>query len=90
QTKQVKAIATIAGATDLLKELEFLPAMEKVYKHRIPNYKVNKVDELSKRSVLNWVNGLSPEVPILLIHGGNDKRVSVNNSIEFAKALDST
>jgi dipeptidyl aminopeptidase/acylaminoacyl peptidase len=86
-TNKVKAIATIAGASDLLEELSFRPAMENVYKKRIPNYETNKVAELKKRSVLNWVNELSDSVPILLIHGENDERVSVKNSIELAAAL---
>lgn len=87
KAKNIKAIATIAGATDLLKELSFRPAMEKVYEKRIPDYEKNKVSELEKRSVLKWVNKLSPNVPILLLHGENDKRVSVKNSIELAEAL---
>lgn len=87
KAKKIKAIATIAGATDLLKELSFRPAMEKVYKKRIPDYEKNKVSELEKRSVLKWVNELSQKVPILLLHGEDDKRVSVNNSIELADAL---
>ncbi|MFY8282561.1 alpha/beta hydrolase family protein [Pseudoalteromonas sp. SSMSWG5] len=63
--------------------------MEKlVYVRRIPNYKENKQAELEARSVMNWVDKLSPKVPILLIHGSDDKRVSVENSIQFAKALD--
>lgn len=85
----VKAVATIAGATDLLKELQFRPAMENVYKHRIPDYEKNKISELEKRSVLKWVNELSPKVPVLLLHGAKDKRVSVNSSIELAAALSS-
>ena len=88
-TNKVKAIATIAGATDLVKELTFRPNMEKhVYVRRIPNYKENKQAELEARSVMNWVDKLSPKVPILLIHGSEDKRVSVENSIQFAKALE--
>lgn len=87
ETNKIKAIATLAGATDLLKELKFRPAMENVYIKRIPNYEQNKIAELEKRSVLKWVDKLSPNIPILLLHGENDKRVSVNNSIEFANAL---
>ncbi len=88
-TNKVKAIATIAGATDLVKELTFRPNMENnVYVRRIPNYKENKQAELKARSVMNWVDKLSRKVPILLIHGSDDKRVSVENSIQFAKALD--
>jgi len=84
---QVKAVASIAGVSDLLKRLEDRPAMEKVYRHRIPNYNENKLAELAKRSVLTWVDELSPNVPILLLHGTSDKRVGVNNSIELADAL---
>jgi len=61
--------------------------MEKVYARRIPGYRKNKVAELERRSVLKWVNELSPIIPILLLHGTNDKRVSVNHSIDLAAAL---
>ncbi|WP_415837718.1 alpha/beta hydrolase family protein, partial [Shewanella livingstonensis] len=87
KTSKIKAIATIAGTTDLLKELDFRPAMEKVYANRIPYYDKNKVAELERRSVLKWVSELSPNIPILLLHGENDKRVSAKNSIELASAL---
>jgi len=85
--KNIKAIATIAGATDLLEELKFRPFMEKIYTRQIPNYEKNKIAELEKRSVLKWVKKLSPNVPILLLHGGNDKKVSAKNSIDLADAL---
>ncbi|KPH56688.1 peptidase [Pseudoalteromonas porphyrae] len=87
KAKNVKAVATIAGNSDLLKGLEYRPAMEKVYKHRIPEYESKKIEELEKRSVLKWVTDLPPNVPILLLHGTNDKRVSVNHSIDLAAAL---
>ena len=87
KAKNIKAIATIAGNSDLLKGLTYRPEMEKVFKHRIPNYEKNKVAELEKRSVLKWVSDLSPNVPILLLHGTKDKRVSVNHSIDLAAAL---
>lgn len=87
QAKNIKAIATIAGQSDLPLGLTIRPAMERVYKHRIPNYEDNKVAELEKRSVINWVNELSPTVPILLMHGTADKRVSVKHSILLAEEL---
>jgi len=83
----IKAAAAIAGNSDLLKGLTYRPEMEKVYRHRIPGYNDNKIEALAKRSVLTWVDELSPNVPILLLHGTNDKRVGVNNSIELADAL---
>jgi len=84
----IKAVATIAAATDLMAELEFRPEMESVYKKRIPNYSTNKEDELSNRSVVNWVDKLPADLPILLLHGENDKRVSVENSKKFASLLE--
>jgi len=87
RVKNIKAIATIAGSSDLLKGLSYRPEMENVFKHRIPHYNKNKVAELEKRSVLKWVDELSPNIPILLLHGTKDKRVSVNHSIDLAAAL---
>lgn len=87
ETNVIKAIATIAGNTDLAKGLIYRPAMEQVYENRIPNYRDNKVFELHRRSVMMWVEELDPNIPILLIHGENDKRVSVKHSEVLAKAL---
>ncbi|CAM4208988.1 alpha/beta hydrolase family protein [Pseudoalteromonas byunsanensis] len=87
QSTKIKAIATIAGSTDLSKGLTYRPVMEKVYEKRIPNYRENKQAELDKRSVLKWVTQLSPNIPILLLHGTNDKRVSLKHSEDFAAAL---
>lgn len=87
QAENIKAIATIAGNSSLLKGLEYRPAMEKVYSNRIPNYQENKKAALASRSVLTWVDELSPNVPILLLHGTNDKRVNVKHSTDLADAL---
>ncbi|WP_342355302.1 alpha/beta hydrolase family protein [Pseudoalteromonas luteoviolacea] len=86
----IKAVASIAGVSDLLKGLEYRPEMENVYKKRIPLYEKNKTSELQKRSVLRWVDQLPSDVPVLLLHGTKDKRVSVNHSITLAKAFSKT
>ena len=86
-SSNIKAIATIAGNTDLTKGLTYRPAMEKVYKKRIPDYLENKQQELDKRSVLKWADKLPRNVPILLLHGTDDKRVSVKHSEDFAAEL---
>ncbi|TLX48051.1 peptidase [Pseudoalteromonas phenolica] len=87
QTSKIKAIATIAGSADLKTGLEIRANMEKVYKNRIPNYAQNKDHELAKRSVLNWVDTMPKDRPILLIHGEKDKRVSATHSENLAAAL---
>ena len=84
---EVRAVASIAGASDLLRELQFRQSMEKVYKRRIPNYEGNKEAELSKRSVLKWVDKLNKSVPILIQHGDKDDRISVENAKWLANAL---
>lgn len=83
----VKAIAIQAGVSDLLRELKFRPAMEEVYKIRIPNYATNKVAELEKRSVLKWVDKLDKNIPILIQHGDQDTKVSVENARWLAQSL---
>lgn len=83
----IKAVAVIAGASDLLKELAFRPAMENVYKKRIPNYEENKEAELSKRSVLHWLDSIDITIPILIQHGDQDKNVSVDNALWLSNGL---
>ncbi len=87
KANNVKAIATISGNSDLLKGLTYRPNMERVFRDRIPDYDKNKETELEKRSVMQWVDKLPINVPILLLHGTNDKRVSVKHSIDLAGAL---
>ena len=83
----LKAIASIAGNSDLEKVLPWRPVMEKVYKRSIPGYAENKKSELAKRSVVNWLDKLPQGVPILLLHGDKDKRVNVQQSIDLAAKL---
>lgn len=88
QTDKVKAVAVIAGVADLIIQLKERPRMERVYKQRIPNYAQNKQAELEKRSVLKWLNKIPQAVPMLLLHGMSDERVSVEQSITLAEALE--
>ncbi|MDF3124193.1 prolyl oligopeptidase family serine peptidase [Rheinheimera sp. 1928-s] len=84
---ELKTIVVAAGATDLAKELEIRPAMEKVFEARIPNYSSNKVAALAERSVLLWPEQLPADMPILIQHGDQDKQVSVRNAEQLALKL---
>ena len=84
---QVKALATIAGNTDLKAGLTFRPEMENVYKKRIPNYLQNSSSELLSRSAIHWIHRLDVTFPILLIHGLEDKKVAAFHSINMAEKL---
>jgi dipeptidyl aminopeptidase/acylaminoacyl peptidase len=85
---ELKTIVVGAGATDLAKELEIRPAMEKVFEARIPNYSSNKVAALAERSVLLWPEQLPADLPILIQHGDQDKQVSVRNAEQLALKLE--
>jgi dipeptidyl aminopeptidase/acylaminoacyl peptidase len=87
QLPTIKAVASIAGVSDLLRRLEKRPSMEEVYNNRIPNYATNKISALEKRSVLKWADKLDKNVPILLQHGDQDKKVSVENAKWLAQSL---
>ncbi|QJR80173.1 S9 family peptidase [Alteromonas pelagimontana] len=86
QLPKVKAIISIAGPSDARKLLERRPAMEKVFKARIPDFEKNRDEALSKRSVIDWADEL-PLSPLLLVHGTADRRVSVHQSKELARVL---
>lgn len=87
QLPTIKAVASISGASDVLRSLDVRPAMEKVYNFRIPNYATKKVAELEKRSVLKWADKFDKTIPILLQHGEQDSKLSVENSKWLARAL---
>ena len=87
QMPNVKAVATLSGVSDLLADLNRRANMENVYKKRIPNYAIQKEALLKSRSVLYWLDELNPNVPILIMHGEQDKRVDVANALALEKAL---
>ncbi|MDF2180075.1 prolyl oligopeptidase family serine peptidase [Aliiglaciecola sp. CAU 1673] len=83
-----KSMATIAAPTDLLLALAQRPEMEKVLKARIPNYEHDKEGQLNARSAIAWMEQF-PAIPILLVHGSEDTRVSVEHSLRMAEKLES-
>ncbi|WP_394176685.1 alpha/beta hydrolase family protein [Thalassotalea litorea] len=87
QQNRVKALVAQAGDSDLIFGLQKRPEFERVYKARIPNYDTDKDNQLKKRSVLLWAEELPKQVPILLIHGDQDKRVAIEHSERLATRL---
>ena len=86
QLPKLKAIVSVAGNADLTQAVVWRPAMEKVYAARIPDYATQKHQRLAERSVINWLDKLPP-APILMLHGTADERVSAEQSVLLAKAL---
>lgn len=87
QRSDITAMATIAGATDLIGGLAWRPEMERIYQARIPGYLDNKEGALEARSALRWAEQLPSDMPILLLHGEADDRVHVQDSRAMAARL---
>lgn len=82
---KVNAAAVIAGPTDLVNTLEERPAMENVYRARIPDYENTKQEALTARSPLCWPEDI--HAPLLMLHGGDDARVDVSHASNMDAAL---
>ncbi len=87
QRPNIRAMATMAGATDLAAGLKFRPEMERVYQEWIPDYEKNKQAALDSRSALRWAEQLPAEMPVLILHGDADDRVNVEESRAMALRL---
>ncbi len=84
----IKAIVNIGGITDLETTIKYHPEIGEVAKELIPGYTLNRDEEVKKRSVVNWVNELSADVPMLLLHSMEDSHVNYRQIPVFADSLD--
>lgn len=87
KTGRLKAMAVGGTPTDLAAELAIRPEMERVFRARIPNYDENKNAALETRSALRWADEIDADLPILILHGEDDDRVSLNSAQELARLL---
>lgn len=87
QNPHIRAMATLAGPTDLAAGLKWRPEMERVYQALIPNYAQDKQAALDSRSALRWADKLPTDLPILILHGDADDRVNVEDSRAMALRL---
>ncbi len=82
KVKWIKCIVLSAGVYDYSIEKKFRP---KMHASLINAFKFKDKD-FKKRSAIHWVSKL-PKVPILLMHGTGDLRVSPENSLKFSIEL---
>lgn len=80
KTDRLKAIAVGGAPTGLAAELAIRPEMERVFRARIPNYDENKSAALEARSAVHWTHAIDTDLPILILHGERDDRVSLNSA----------
>ena len=87
RTTRLRALASWSGSLDLVRSVEFKPQSERKFARLIPGYEQSKDKLLRQRSALYWVDELSIEVPILLLHGNYDNRVDPASTLQFAAKL---
>lgn len=81
----INAAAVIGGPTDLKTEDKRRPEMIPIEKELWPDFKKRKEEHYRERSVINWAEKIN--VPVLILHGGADWRVSPNQSRILAHQL---
>lgn len=87
-TDRLRAVAVGGTPTDLAAELVVRPEMERVFRARIPNYDENKDAVLEARSAVHWAHKMDTDLPVLILHGRLDERVSVNSAQQLAEMLE--
>lgn len=87
-TDRISAAVVVSGLTDLLADVQRHPEIESdVYARLIPNYRNNRVEALAARSAIRWPQKICKSTPLLIIHGGADKRVHPSQALRMAEAL---
>lgn len=82
----VKAAATIGAFTDIDALMKSNPALYEPLKKTIwPDFETRKEEILLKRSAVKWADKIN--VPLLIMHGGNDQSVSPMQSLNFVQEL---
>ena len=83
---KVNAIAVGGGLLDLVAEAVRRPALvTNVWNQLIPDFATKRDERLRERSVMYWPEQVN--VPVLIMHGGGDWRVSPAESLAFAQKL---
>src|SRR6266496_2852064 len=83
KVKWIKAAVTIAGASDLARQSKLRPEMQEVFNDAFGGNEESK----KQRSAICWPEKFPDNVPLLLMHGTADWRVSPLDSLDLAKDL---
>jgi len=83
-----KAVAVIAGVADSHLNILNRPEMEEhVYSELVPNYNIDKENQLDQRSAVQWADEMCKSTPLLIMHGSADWRVSPEESLQLVNQL---
>lgn len=80
----LKAVAIRAGSSNEIRGYELRPEVKEFRKDM---YDVESEEENIKRSGLFWVDKMTKNTPLLLVHGTGDEQLSVLDTIEMGAEL---
>lgn len=81
----ISAAAVVGAVYDLAAFRERAPGVVAEAAKLIPDYPERGLSALQERSVMDWPE--SVDVPLLMIHGGNDDQVPTTEALAFATKL---
>lgn len=81
----IRAAAVVGGVSDLPALAAYRPEFLRIWALRIPGFESNAPVLLRERSAVDWADRL--DKPLLLLHGGADRRVPPEQSEALAAAL---
>lgn len=87
RTNRIRAAIIVSGLTDLTEAAHTRPEMVQVFHQLIPDFDKDSKQVLEERSAIDLVNKLPKNVPILIMHGTADWRVSPSQAFDMARAL---
>ncbi len=83
KVRWIKAGVSVGGLSNLFRQEKLRPEMKKHYKKIFGG----AYNEKKKRSAVFWANKFSKQIPLLLMHGSADDRVSPHDSLQLAGLL---
>jgi dipeptidyl aminopeptidase/acylaminoacyl peptidase len=87
RTNRIAAAIIVGGPTDLLNSPRRAEFDEFVYPHVIRNYAQDRAAALARLSPIRWPERLASATPLLLLHGGDDPRVTPDEVLRMGQAL---
>ena len=76
-----KCAVVVAGLADLRTNMEKNSKLKKKFFRLFPNASDERInEEIEKRSAIEFYKNINQEIPLLLIHGTNDNKVSYEDS----------
>lgn len=81
-----RAAATYGSPTDFFRLLEKYPDQYEGFADQLwPDWRTNTDEVLGRRSAIRWADRI--EIPVLIMHGGNDQSMPVTQSLALADRL---